>query len=142
MATNLLLLEMDQRIAGIGNPHFQHEWGDLYLDILSYRKHKIEENLPSTRLYVGVNQSLHTLGIPRKGVNLLGFEFNSGDYAYWREEENSRFVDDLRWVRDRKNVDLQSVSPLGYLGNIGKAYTLNQEPYGLILEKILEAQRR
>lgn len=146
MATNLILLEMDQRITGMGSPHYDRQWGNLCIETLSFQRYMEDEDLPHTKLYVGVNQSLHGLGIEREGVHLLGFEFNSGDYAYWRERgnegENCRFVDDLRWVRDKKKVDLQLVSPLGYLENVGKVYTLNRESYGLILEKILEAQRQ
>ncbi len=141
MATNLLLLETDLPIRGKGNPMWYHSWGNLYLDTLSYRKYLEEEDLPWTKLYVGVNQSLHALGIPREGVNLLGFEFNSGDYDYWRE--GTQFVHDLRWVRDKGIVDLSRISPLGYLSQAGREkYTLEQDAYGLILEKILEAQRR
>lgn len=99
MATNLILLEMDQHLAGMGSPRYDREWGNLCIDTLSFQRYMEDEDLPHTKLYVGVNQSLHGLGIEREGVHLLGFEFNSGDYAYWRGEnegENSRFVHDLR----------------------------------------------
>lgn len=146
MATNLILLEMDQHLAGMGSPRYDREWGNLCIDTLSFQRYMEDEDLPHTKLYVGVNQSLHGLGIEREGVHLLGFEFNSGDYAYWRGEnegENSRFVHDLRWVRDRKNVDLSRVSPLGYLTPAAAGtFRLEQESYGLILGKILEAQRQ
>ncbi len=144
MAMNLLLLETDQRIIGLGNPRYIREWGNLQLYTFSYGKKMEDDDLPWTKLYVGVNQSLDLLGIQREGVNLLGFEFNSGDYAYWRD--GPRFVHDLRWVRDRKGVDLSRVSPLGNLHfegvPPGSSARLEQEAYGLILEKILEAQRR
>src|SRR3989344_5601207 len=133
MATNLILLETKQILVGMGSPYYDRQWGNLRIEILSFQRIE-DENLPHTKLYVGVNQSLHGLGIEREGVHLLGFEFNSGDYAYWRGEnegENSRFVHDLRWVRDRKNVDLSRVSPLGYLTPAAAGtLRLAQESYG------------
>ena len=146
MATNLILLETKQILVGMGSPYYDRQWGNLRIEILSFQRIE-DENLPHTKLYVGVNQSLHGLGIEREGVHLLGFEFNSGDYAYWRgnEGENSRFVDDLRWVRDNKKVNLQTLSPLGYLTEedveSDDSFRLEQESNGLILEKIIEAQR-
>lgn len=146
MATNLLLLETTQQLQGLGNPRYDFQWGNLYLDTFSYQRHGIleDEDLPWTKLYVGINQSLQRLGIPREGVHLLGFEFNSGEYGYWRS--SAEFVEDLRWVRDKKQVDLRRVSPLGYLTSEdvkpGDSFRLEQDGNGLILEKILEAQRQ
>ena len=146
MASNLLLLETTQHLVGVGYPRYEKEWGNLYLDTFSYARHIIleDEDLPWTKIDVGGHQSLHQLGIPREGVNLLGFEFNSGDYKYWKS--STQFIEDLRWVRDKKQVDLSGLSPLGYLiqdqNSPWKSYRLEQKENGLILEKIVEAQRK
>ena len=54
-------------------------------------------------------------------------------------------MDDLRWVRDKKHVDLSRLSPLGYLTSLnvkaGNSFRLEQKENGLILEKLVEAQR-
>lgn len=145
MAKNLLLLETSQHLVGIGYPRYEREWGNLYLDTFLYAGYRIseDEDLPHTKLYVGSNQSLHRLGISREGVNLLGFEFNSGDYQYLKS--SSQFVEDLRWVRDKKQLDLNLVSPLGYLtsqyAEAGDYFRLEQKDNGFILERIVEARR-
>ncbi|MDO8655831.1 MAG: hypothetical protein Q7K45_01205 [Nanoarchaeota archaeon] len=143
MATNLILLETKQILVGMGSPYYEWQWGNLRIETLSFQRIE-DENLPHTKLYVSVNQSLHGLGIEREGVHLLGLEFNSGNYAYWRS--SSQFVEDLRWVRDNKQVDISALLPLGYLTSEdvkpGDSFRLEQNENRIILEKILESRRQ
>ena len=144
MATNLLLLETPQALPGIGSPRYELGWGGLYLDIVSLPEYVTPP--PHTLIYTGREQSLSRLGLERDKVNVVGFEFNYGDYQYWdgNGEGGERFIDDLRWLSETQGLNLQELLPLGYIqsGSIDRSMTfkLMDDKNQTILKKIREAR--
>ncbi|MBI4150371.1 hypothetical protein HY488_03130 [Candidatus Woesearchaeota archaeon] len=111
MATNLLLIECPDLPAAMEDPQY-YDWGNLYLAAVT--RMAFIDPPPYTTIYRGAQQSLSLLGMDQKVVNLLAFQFNSGDRDYYRK---TQLVEDLRWLRETHKVDLATLRPIGWTRN-------------------------
>jgi hypothetical protein len=131
MATNILLLEAGD-LPVKGKISRSEYWGLELADITL--NDYLVPGAPHKRIYFGYD---HLLG--NKRTDLIGIEFNSADHHYYK---GMQFQEDLRYLRDKHDVDISVLAAIGLSKDMGEGVLeLNKDANETIDKAIQKANQ-